>query len=158
MSKKKKIIILATMFVLLVATGYLNIVLNAGTTTAVSSGDNIVTGNFFTTYRTDRQSTRDEEMAYYDAIIASASSSAEAKANAETKKQELVYNMEMELVTEGLIKAKGFDDVIVTSASGCVNVIVKSAKLTSNEVAQIVSIVQEQSSVGLDNIKIIPVE
>ena len=157
MSKRKKIVILSVMFVLLVVTGYLNIALNKNGTIQTAS-ENVVTGNFFVTYRTDRQSTRDQEIAYYDAIIASSSSSAEAKANAEAKKQDLINNMEMELVTEGLIKARGFDDVIVTSASGCVNVIVKSASLTSNEVAQIVSIVQEQSSIGLDNIKIIPVE
>lgn len=157
MSKKKKIIILATMFVLLVATGYLNIVLNSGATTTTNS-ENVVTGNFFTTYRTDRQSTRDEEMAYYDAIIASATSSAEAKANAEAKKQELVNNMEMELVTEGLIRARGFEDVVVTNSNSTVNVIVKSAELTSSEVAQIVSIVKEQCNASLENIKIIPVE
>ena len=157
MSKRKKIIILSVMFVLLVVTGYLNIALNK-TTSIPTTSENVVTGNFFVTYRTDRQSTRDQEIAYYDAIIASSSSSAEAKASAEAKKQELINNMEMELVTEGLIKARGFDDVIVTSASGCINVIVKSASLTSNEVAQIVSIVQEQSSVGIDNIKIIHVE
>lgn len=157
MSKKKKIIILATMFVLLVATGYLNIVLNSGSTMTTTS-TNVVTGNFFTTYRTDRQSTRDEEMAYYDAIIASASSSAEAKANAEAKKEQLVNNMEMELVTEGLIRAKGFEDVIVTSSNSSINVIVKSAELTSSEVAQIVSIVKEQCNASLENIKIIPVE
>lgn len=157
MSKRKKIVILATMFVLLVVTGYLNIVLNGGATT-VTNSDNVVTGNFFTTYRTDRQSTRDEEMAYYDAIIASATASADAKATAELKKQELVASMETELVTEGLIKAKGFDDVIVTNSNSCVNVIVKSAALTSTEVAQIVSIVREQTNASLDNIKIIPVE
>lgn len=157
MSKKKKIIILATMFVLLVVTGYLNIVLNDNATVQ-TGGTNVVTGNFFTTYRTDRQSTRDEEMAYYDAIIASATSSAEAKATAEAKKVSMVENMEMELITEGLIKARGFEDVVVTSSASCVNVIVKSAELTSSEVAQIVSIVQEQSGASLDNIKIIPVE
>lgn len=157
MSKKKKIVILATMFVLLVVTGYLNIVLN-GNATTVTNSENVVTGNFFTTYRTDRQSTRDEEIAYYDAIIASATSSAEAKANAEAKKQNLIANMELELVTEGLIKAKGFEDVIVTSSNTAINVIVKSASLTSGEVAQIVSIVKEQANVSLDNIKIIPVE
>lgn len=157
MSKKKKIIILSVMFVLLVVTGYLNIALNKSGTT-LTSGENVITGNFFTTYRTDRQSTRDQEISYYDAIIASATSSSEAKANAEAKKQELVNNMEMELVTEGLIKAKGFEDVVVTNSNGCVNVIVKSAELQTSEVAQIVSIVQEQANVGIDNIKIIPVE
>ena len=157
MSKKKKIIILASMFVLLIVTGYLNIVFNDNQSVATGS-DNVVTGNFFTTYRSDRQSTRDEEIAYYDAIIASATSSAEAKASAETKKEALVNNMELELVTEGLIKARGFEDVIVTSSTSCINVVVKSSELTSAEVAQIVAIVQEQSGVGLDNIKIIPVE
>ncbi len=157
MSKKKKIIILATMFVLLVVTGYLNIALNGGVSTPAAS-ENVVTGNFFTTYRTDRQSTRDQEIAYYDAIIASATASAEAKQNAEIKKRELVNSMEMELVTEGLIKAKGFEDVIVTNSNSCINVIVKSKELKSNEVAQIVSIVQAQSNVALENIKIIPVE
>jgi stage III sporulation protein AH len=157
MSKKKKIIILATMFVLLVVTGYLNIVLN-GSTTLQTSSENVVTGNFFTTYRTDRQSTRDEEMAYYDAIISSATTSSEAKASAEAKKAELVEKMDLELVTEGLIKAKGFEDVIVTSSSSCINVVVKSGELTSAEVAQIVAIVKEQANVELDNIKIIPVE
>ena len=157
MSKRKKVIILSVMFVLLIVTGYLNIALN-GNNVATTSNQNVVTANFFSTYRTDRQSTRDQELAYYDAIIASDYSSAEAKANAEAKRQELVNTMELELVTEGLIKARGFDDVVVTSSSGCVNVIVKSASLTSNEVAQIVSIVQEQANVGIDNIKIIPVE
>ena len=151
MSKRKKIIILSVMFVLLVVTGYLNIALNK-TNVATVSNENVITGNFFVTYRTDRQSTREQEIAYYDAIIASANSSPEAKANAEAKKQDLINNMEMELITEGLIKARGFDDVIVTSASGCVNVIVKSPILTSSEVAQIVSIVQEQSNASIDNI------
>ena len=66
--------------------------------------------------------------------------------------------METELVTEGLIKAKGFEDVIVTSTNANVNVVVKSAELTSNQVAQIVSIVQEQTGMAIDYIKIIPVE
>lgn len=157
MSKKKKVIILATMFVLLVVTGYLNIVLNGNQTTRTGT-DNVVTGNFFTTYRTDRQSTRDQEMAYYDAIIASATSSAETKASAETKKQALVASMEMELVTEGLIKSKGFEDVVVTNSNSCINVVIKSKELTSSEVAQIVSIVQQQCNANLENIKIIPVE
>ena len=156
LSKKKKIIIIATMLVLLVITGYLNIVLNSQTvTTSTSNATNL---GFFATYRTDRESTRDSEIAYYDAIIASDTSSAEAKATAETKKVELIEAMETELVTEGLIKAKGFEDVIITSTSTNVNVVVKSAELTSSQVAQIVSIVTEQTGMSLDCIKIIPVQ
>lgn len=156
LSKKKKIIILITMAVLLVVTGYLNIILNNNTTP--TSGTVITTGNFFATYRTDRQSTRAEEIQYYDAIIASESSSAEAKASAEAKKEKLIDNMETELVTEGLIKAKGFEDVIVTNSLSSVNVIVKSAELTKPQVAQIVDIVKLQTGIVIDYIRIIPVE
>ncbi len=155
LTKKKKIIILSVMAVLLVVTGYLNIALNRG---VVETGGNVTTANFFSTYRSDRESVRSEEIKYYDAIIASAESSAEAKASAETKKADLIKAMETELVTEGLIKAKGFEDVIVTSTTSNVKVVVKSAELTKSQVAQIVDIVKEQTGLAIDYIKIIPVE
>ena len=66
--------------------------------------------------------------------------------------------METELVTEGLIKAQGFEDCIVTSSASCVNVVVKSGSLNASEVKKIVSIVKEQTGAKIDNIKIIPVE
>ena len=66
--------------------------------------------------------------------------------------------MEKELVTEGIIRGKGFEDAIVTSSASNVNVFVKSAELTSAEVAQITSVVTEQLSVEIDKIIIIPSE
>lgn len=155
LTKKKKIIILSVMAVLLVVTGYLNIALNRG---VVETSGNVTTANFFSTYRSDRESVRNEEIKYYNAIIASTDSSAEAKANAETKRADLIKTMETELVTEGLIKAKGFEDVIVTSTTSNVKVVVKSAELTKTQVAQIVDIVKEQTGLAIDYIKIIPVE
>ena len=156
LSKKKKIIILSVMAVLLVVTGYLNVVLSNGV--VETSGANVTTANFFTTYRSDRESVRNEEIKYYDAIISSPDTTMEAKTSAEAKKQELIASMEMELVTEGLIKAKGFEDVIVTSSNSGAKVVVKATELTSNQVAQIVSIVTEQTGHAIDYIKIIPVE
>ena len=157
LKKKTKIFILIAMVLLLGVTGYLNVALNNNATTPTSSGA-ITTANYFDTYRTDRQSTRDQELLYYDSIISSESSSSEAIANAEAKKLEIVNAMESELVMEGLIKAKGFQDVIVTNSANNVNVIVKGANLESSQVAQIVEIVKQQASKSIDNIKIIPVE
>lgn len=156
MSKKKKIIILSVMALLLIVTGVLNIVLNNNLSAQTST--TVTTGNFFVTYRADRQSTRDQEMLYYEAIIKSETSSIDAINLAETKKLNLIANMETELVTEGLIKAQGFEDCIVTTSGSSVNVVVKSGELTSKEVSKIVSIVKEQTGVKVDNIKIIPVE
>lgn len=156
LSKKKKIIILVVMLVLLVGTGYLNVVLNSD---AVNTGSgNVTTGNFFTTYRSDRESVRDQEMLYYDAIIASQSTSAEAKTSAEQEKAGLVSLMETELVTEGLLKSRGFDDAIITFNNDNVNVLVKvETTLTSSQVAQIVDIIKQQTDVSVANITVVQV-
>ena len=145
LKRRTKIFILVAMVALLGVTGYLNIALNNNVAEAKPTSE-------------DRQSTRNQELLYYDAIINSESSTAEAKANAEAKKMDIVNQMESELVMEGLIKAKGFEDAIVTNSANNVNVIVKCANLESSQVAQIVSIVKEQTSKSLENIKIIPVE
>ena len=157
MKKRTKIIIISAMVFLLGVTGYLNVVLN--NQVANSGTDNTVTtANYFQTYRTDRESTRDQEMLYYDAIISSENSTESAIQNAEEAKLSLIGQMEKELVVEGLIKAKGFEDCVVTISDSNVNAVVKTKELSSNEVAQIVAVIQSQLSVGIENIKIIPVE
>jgi stage III sporulation protein AH len=158
-TKKKKIIILASMLLLLIVTGFLNVKLNAMTdsqTQSVSSSYNA--GSFFATYREDRNATRSESIAYYDAIISSSYSSKEAIASAEEKRQELIEAMTLELTMEGLIKSKGFDDAIVSCSDEYVNVIVKADSLKDGEVSQIVEVVQGQTKKDIDYIKIIPVE
>lgn len=156
MKKRTKIIIIAVMVLLLGVTGYLNVMLNKSVSN--NNDGTTTTSSYFQTYRTDRESTRDQEMLYYDAIIASESSSEEAIKNAEEAKLALIDQMEQELVVEGLIKSKGFADCVVTISDSNVNAVVKAAELTSSEVAQIVSVIQTELSVGIENIKIIPVE
>ena len=158
LKKKTKIIILSAMVLLYDDTVYLNIVLNNNTT---QTSTNVITSaNYFSTYREDRQSTRDQELLYYDAIISNSSSTSQAVADAEAKKMAIITQMETELVIEGLVKAKGFEDCIVTNVNPNVKIVVKcaDATLTSAEVAQIVSIIKEQTNASIDNIQITPVE
>lgn len=156
MKKRTKVIILAAMVALLGVTAYLNIALN--NRVVETSNQEYQYAGYFTSYRSDRQATRDQELLYYDAIISSESSSAEVIANAEAKKMEIIAKMESELIMEGMIKSKGFEDAVVAISNNNVNVIIKTAKLESNEVAQIVSIIKEQTGKGIDNIVITPVE
>ena len=159
MSKKKKIIILSVMVALLLVTGYVNVALNSSlSSNATHTNASATTANFYSTYRTEREATRTQEIQFYDSIIASASSSEESKLEAETNKLALISQMEKELVTEGIIRGKGFEDAIVTSSSSNCNVFVKSAELTSAEVAQITSVVTEQLGIEIDKIIIIPSE
>ena len=159
LSKKKKIIILSAMVALLLVTGYVNVALNSSLASKVTETNASTTSaSFYATYRTEREATRTQEIQFYDSIIASATSSESAKEEAEANKIALITQMEKELVTEGIIRGKGFDDAIVTTSSSNVNVFVKSAELTSTEVAQITSIVTEQLNVEIDKIIIIPSE
>ena len=156
MKKRTKIIILSVMILLLGVTGYLNIVLNRQ-----ESEQPIVsttTSSYFAAYRTTRESDRDQKMLTYDAIIASDSYSQEAKVNAENDKRALMNLISQELTVEGLIKAKGFDDCIVTIGDPRVNVIVKCDELDAPQVARIVDVLQGQLKVAIKNIKIMSVE
>ena len=158
MKKRTKIIIIAVMVILLGVTGYLNVMLNKSVSNVNKQTTTTTTASYFSTYRTTRESTRDQEMLYYDAIIASETSSEEAIKNAENAKLALIQQMEKELVVEGLIKAKGFTDCIISISDSNVNAVVKAQALTSTEVAQIVAVIQSQLSTSIENIKIIPVE
>ena len=99
MKKRTKIIILSVMVLLLGVTGYLNIALNKQVSD--NTPPTTTTASYFVAYRNDRESLRDQEMLTYDAIIASPNSSAEAKAEAEKARLELVGLMDKELVVEG---------------------------------------------------------
>lgn len=163
MSKKKKIIVLSVMVALLLVTGVVNVVLNnnlTSTTTSSSTTTEVSTTSqsFYTLYRTERENTRKQELQFYEAIMASSTASDDAKKEAEENKLALIAQMEKELVTEGIIIGKGFDDAIVTQSTANVNVFVKSPELQSSEVAIITNVVKEQLGVSIDKIIIIPSE
>ena len=159
-SKKKKIIVLTSMLALLVVTGFLNVTLNnnnSATINASNNVENVSSENFFNSYRTERDTARNQEYLYYQVILDSANASDSAKASAETSLAKLAAIKEKELLLEGYIKAKGFDDAVVSFTENFVNVMVSADALNESEVAQIVQVVQEQTSKSIDNIKIIPV-
>ena len=155
MKKRTKIIILSLMIVLLGVTGYLNIALNnaskqTSTTTTSTS--------YFTSYRNDRSSTRDQEILYYDAIIDNASSTEAAIKAAQDAKMSLIPKMEKELAVEGLVKGQGFADCVISISNTKVNVVVQCKSLTENEVAQITTIVKEQLGTQTKNIVVYTAE
>lgn len=153
MKKRTKIIILTLMIVLLGVTGYLNIVLNNNITEPTNT---TTTTSYFVSYRNDRETSRDQQILYYDAIIDNESSTEDAVKNAENAKLELIAQMEKELAVEGLIKALGFSDCVI-SINEKINVVVDSSELTAGEVAQIKTTVMEQLGVEPRNIVVIPV-
>ncbi len=155
MKKRTKIIILSVMVLLLGITGYLNVVLN-NSINDDSTPTNTTTSSYFASYRQDRESNREKQLSYLQAIIDSESATAEEISVAKQNMLDLVAQIEKELVVEGLIKGLGFEDCIMTLTPENINVVVKSDELAETEVAQIVTILKEQLSASLEEIKIMP--
>ena len=63
------------------------------------------------------------------------------------------------MLLESLIKAYGFEDVVVVMGidSDNVNVIAKSANLTLDDTIKIYTIIQEENIASPENVKIIPI-
>ena len=157
MSKKKKMIVLASMVALLVLTGCLNYFLNRPTDAQDVSAGNTTYADYFSSQHADRSSSRSETVMYYNAIINSEATSATAKADAEKELALLVGNMETEQRLEALIKSLGYDDCIVTVGSENINVILKSGTMTEQEVGQVVEMIESETGKDAPYIRIKPI-
>ncbi len=159
-AKTKKIIVLSVMVVLLVTTGVLNFVLNDKLTSASENVSNNqiggVTQTFFAAARSDRESTRESEFLYLDAIVNSETSSASAKKSAEDQKMLLVTRMEKELELETAIKGRGFEDSIVTIGDSGISVVVGAAELSAEQANLIKSVVVTATGMKPSQVKVIP--
>ena len=157
MTKKKKIVILSCMIALLAVTAVFNFVFT--NKTIDNQAVQLTSANYFTQYRSERLSTRNEELLQLDAIIASASENSAEKNQALSLKTELTEITEKELLLENLIKAYGFEDAVVVIGldSGNVNVITKTEQLSSDDAIKIYSIIADENIASPENVKIIPI-
>lgn len=158
MSKGKKIALIVSMVVVLAVAAVLNVTLLADRN-KTPNGDTVQTG-FFATSRLDRQTTRDYELAELNQILAMEGDEyAEARQNALIKKQQIVDAMETELLLETLLRAQGFDDVLVTvnASLSNVSVIVDKDELTREDTVRIYNIIATEASIDPEYVKILSV-
>ncbi len=158
MSKGKKIAIVLSMVAVLVIAAVVNVTLlnNNGKT----EDDNTVQTGFFQTSKLDRQTTRDYEIAELNAILAMEGDEyAEARQSALEKKQSIVDAMETEMLLETLLKAQGFENVLVTvnAVGDNVSVIVDKDELTREDTVRIYNVIATETSVSTEYVKILSV-
>ncbi len=160
MSKGKKIALMVSMVLVLAAAAVLNVTLLTQNKGQAETDNNAVQTGFFATSRQDRQTTRNYEIAELNAIIAMEGDEyADARQKAVDQKQSIVNAMETELLLETLLKAQGFDDVLVTvnAAADNVSVIVDKDELTREDTVRIYNIIATEASVSPDYVKILSV-
>ena len=157
MSNTKKIALMSTLVLLLAVTAVFNFVL-AGTGSSTVDAGSTVPVNYFTTYRTNRTSTRSEEFIQLDSVIASATVDSDEYVAAIQRKQELVEIMEDELVMETVIKSLGFSDAVVSvNGDEYINVFLNSSELTDDMITQIYFALEVQQQVRDGYIIIMPI-
>lgn len=157
MSKGKKIALIVSMALLLVVAAVLNVTLLAGNKNA---NEQVTPTGFFATGRSDRQSTRNYEIAELNSILQMEGDEyADARKNALQQKQNIIDAMETELLLETLLKAQGFDDVLVTvnASSDNVSVIVDKDELTREDTVRIYNIIATEAKVAPEYVKILSV-
>ncbi len=155
MTKKKKIIVLSCMIALLAVTAVFNFVLtNRETETGV-----ITTANYFSQYKTERTTTRNEQLLQLNEIIDSEAATVEAKQEALDLKMKITEAMENELMLEYLMKTQGYSNVAVTigTTTESVNVIVQDQELDQDDAIKIYTVVMNQLEVSPENVNIIPI-
>lgn len=158
MSNKKKIILMSSLVLLLAVTAVFNFVFaNASTTSA--SGDGVTTANYFTTYRSERTATRNEEIVQLDSVIALYEEGDERYEAATEMKLEIVAAMEKELVLENMVKSLGFSDAVVSVSTDSenVNVFINSAELNYDTALSIYSMMKNETGIVAGNVIIMPV-
>lgn len=159
MSKGKKIALIVSMVVVLVVAAVVNVTLLTTKKDGTNGGDTVQT-SFFASSRLDRQTTRDYEIAELNTILAMEGDEyAEARQNALIRKQQIINAMETELLLETLLKAQGFNDVLVTvnSTLDNISVIVDKSDLTRADTVRIYNIVATEAAVTPAYVKILPV-
>lgn len=159
MSNKKKIIVMSSLVLLLAVTAVFNFVLANTTTLASGDSNGVTTANYFTTYRAERTSTRNEELIQLDSVIALYEEGDEKYEEATEMKMEIVAAMEQELVLENMVKSLGFSDAVVSVSvdSDNVNVFINSAELNYDTALSIYNMMKTETGVVTGNIIIMPI-
>lgn len=158
MTNKKKIILMSALVLVLALTAVFNFIF-ANQTASAATQDGVTTANYFTTYRAERTSTRNEELVQLDSVIALYETGDEKYEAATEMKMEIVSAMEKELVLENMVKSLGFSDAVVSVStdSSNVNVFINSAELNYDTALSIYNMLKNETGIVAGNVIIMPV-
>ena len=131
-----------------------NVTTSSEDSNSVTSSSTTSTSEYFKELKLDRDNMYSEKLEAYQKIVDSTSISSEQKAIAIQEIEKITEVQNLIEISEELIKLKGFEDVVIYVNENAVTVIVRSADLTSSQVAQIQSIVTRQLNVEATNISI----
>jgi len=113
------------------------------------------TADYFSEAKADRKKSREEALALLEETLESPDIDNAAKAEATEKMTIIAERIEKEAAIETLIKAKGFEKVVVVISDNNITVIVLADELLPSQILQIQDAVTSQTEISLENIKIV---
>ncbi len=154
---------LLSLVVLIGVAGYINLTQKDEKVIPTSSEAEVIEtpakqDDYFTLSRFERDKSRSSAMEVYREITENPDSTREAKDTAQKDLTAAARAIELEAALEGLIKAKGFEEVIVYLTADNANVVVKTIGLTPAQAAQIKDLVKENAKIKADKIKIVEIK
>ena len=108
-------------------------------------------------FRSEREQLRQRQRAELNDMIHDAATDSETRAMAQRQLLRLMEAETAEAQLEGILKARGFEDALVSVDNAAVNVLVRRDSLTQRETAVILDLVLRQTGVTSGNVKIIPI-
>lgn len=110
--------------------------------------------NYFVEHRLSRDKLRGNLVDRLDEIINHDITDTDTRKEAQEEIIKLGRISEEELQMEGIIKSKGFDEALVFISEDEIKVVVSTEDLNQQEVVKILDIVQSETGIGTDKIKI----
>ena len=110
--------------------------------------------SYFTTSKLERENIYSQMLETYQEIYNNTNSTSEQKNKAIEEISKINENRNAVMIAENLVKAKGFEDIVIFANSNSVSIIIKAEKLEAEQIAQIQNIVSRELEVAAEQINI----
>lgn len=111
---------------------------------------------YFASSRLERDTMYSQMLEAYQKIIDSKTSTEKQKTSAQEEIDKINKAKNAIMISENLIKTKGFEDVVIFSNDDSISVVINKEELGKEDIAQVQSIIAREMNVKLDNIHIMP--
>lgn len=122
--------------------------------TLETNSKTVTTSEYFTESRLEREKMYSQMIETYQKILEKSGISESQKTTAQSEIKKINEQKNAIMITENLIKNKGYEDLIIFVNNTSINVIIKSKKLETEQIAQVQNIITRELNSKIENIHI----
>ena len=122
--------------------------------TIETNSKTVTTSEYFTESRLEREKMYSQMIETYQKILEKSGISESQKTTAQCEIKKINEQKNAIMITENLIKNKGYEDLIIFVNNTSINVIIKSKKLEAEQIAQVQNIITRELNSKIENIHI----